>query len=134
MAPHQLWKNTHWDLFLASFIVVEEGPGQSDCDFRKDIHAADLGGDPELGTFLDADHGRLAADPTSLPRRKLGRKNEHKFHLSSPLHLGIGIEEYPISTDVAGLGRKISAFGRTDASGNARGDACSRTALGLGFH
>jgi len=39
----------------------------SDCHFGEDVHAADLGGYPEVRTlFLDPHNRRLAADPAFL--------------------------------------------------------------------
>ena len=48
----------------------------SETDFGEDIHAADLGGYPEFGaTVFDTHDGCLAADPTLLARRELGRED-----------------------------------------------------------
>ena len=48
----------------------------SDCEFWKNVHAADLGRHPEFSSlFLDSDNGGLAADPALFAGSEFRRKD-----------------------------------------------------------
>src|ERR1700733_14925902 len=107
----------------------------SNCDFGEDVHAADLGGHPELSAFfLDPDDGRLAADPAFLAGSEFGRKDQDQLDIGALFHTRLGIEEYAVRAHVAGLCGVVCTLGRAHARGNAGRDSGSGAALGVSFH
>jgi hypothetical protein len=48
-------------------ISQQPSKAASDGHFGEDVHAANLGRNPKLGTFLDSNDRGLAADPALLP-------------------------------------------------------------------
>jgi hypothetical protein len=52
-------------------------------NFRKDVHAPDLGGDPEVFAkpLLHPQYTGMAADPALFPGGQLGRENQNQFQI-----------------------------------------------------
>ena len=109
--------------------------------FGQDVHAADLGCDPELGPVLfHTHHGRLAADPAFFSIGELGRQDQNQLDLGSLLHAGLGIEEDAVGAHVSGLDGFIAADGcvlgvnTAQPSGHAGRDSGSGAAFGVSGH
>ena len=69
-----------WDglaRFLNTGLMSRIAPNRlSDGYLGENVHAADLGGHPEVGAlFLDPDNGRLAADPAFLAGGQFWRED-----------------------------------------------------------
>jgi hypothetical protein len=78
-------------------------------NLRQYFHPADLGGDPEAlaGPLFHAQHTGVATNPALLSGGQLGRENQDQLDIRALHHARLGIEEYAIGADVAGLGAQL---------------------------
>jgi hypothetical protein len=104
-------------------------------DFRQDVHASNLGGQAKLAPpFLDADDGRLAADPVFFTRREFGREDQNQFDIGSLLDAGLRIKINAVSADIASMGVEIDTLRRANTGRNAGGNSRTGAALALEVH
>jgi hypothetical protein len=69
----------------------------------------------------------MAAHPTLSAGGQFGGEHEDQFDIGTLGHVGLGIEEYAVGTDVAGLGRQLSS---PDCALNANGHASKNSLAG----